>query len=199
MEQVKENEMEHYRLMEDLLKSKIKSEVRLDTHEDKITKLHSRVKSLEADHEEFRSTLTKHEEHRIENHRSLTDRVDALHRRFDKHDEQEMEKYDTINDSIMTMNETVGRLVDTIDKIAVDTEANTDYISKQEADNEKEAYAKRKLKEYTATTKKIKERVIMTAVGVITVAVLGVLGKLGWMAVNIDDLVTKAASLEKEK
>jgi len=39
----------------------------------------------------------------------------------------------------------------------------------------------------------------MTAVGAITIAVLGVLGKLGWMAINIDDLVEQAKTVQVEK
>ena len=189
---------QHETLAEEFLKCKLSIFTKLGEYDKELEGIKTRVDELEAGHLEFRHTLGRHEEQRITNHTKLTSQVEALHKRFDKHDEQEMMKYDKINDSILLMNNTVGSLIEKIDKIASDTDANSEYISKHEAEIEKEEYAKKKLEEADAPRKEVWHKVKMTAVSVITLAILGVLGKFLWLGINIDELVTEAKQAQEK-
>lgn len=90
----------------------------------------------------------------------------------------------------------ISTLAKHVDNLAEITSKNTDYISEAEAKEREEAYAKQKVEEALAPEKKVKNQIIMTTVGVITVFILGVLGKLGLMAINLDKLVDDAKKTE---
>jgi len=81
-----------------------------------------------------------------------------------------------------------------VTELAKKTDDNSSYITEAEIKEQKEKYAEEQIKKVLAPRVKLWNHVKLTAAGLITLAVLTVLGKLAWMAINIDELITKAAT-----
>jgi len=156
----------------------------------------------------------RHTQGRIENLESSyihqRESLDRMDRKLEKAEEQR-EKFNTfMAEEVRTIKKEVGSLTESdnerhtelvgyitklsehVGKLAEQTSANSNYISEAEAKERQEKYAKEKVEEALAPRKAIINKVKMTAAAIITTAVLGVLGKLGWMAINLDELVVKA-------
>ena len=95
--------------------------------------------------------------------------------------------------------EHISNLSTNINQLAKETAANSNYISEAEIREGQEKYAEEQIKKVLAPRIKLWNHVKMTAAGLITLATLTALGKLAWMAVNIDDLINKARVEEQVK
>ena len=151
---------------------------RLDSIEHKVKHLENDVMHLE---KEFK----QHEERVIIYATEAKASNKAIHARLDK----QSEVNEQLIESMSTLNITVSKIADVVTKTKEKTEENSNYISEAEIKERQEKYAEERVKRAMAPRVKLWNHIKMTAVGVLTVAALTVLGKLAWMAINIDDLI----------
>jgi len=160
---------------------------------------HGRIDVLEANYAQQKQATTNNKE-----------ALDRVERKLEKAEGQREEFNNYIAKEVRGLKETVTELSknddarheeivkhldslsDNVKDLAKETIKNSSYITEAEAKDRQEKYAAEKVEEALAPRKKIKEKVIMTAVGIITVFGMGVLGKLGYMAINLDELVNQA-------
>lgn len=151
---------------------------RLDSIEHKVKHLENDVMHLE---KEFK----QHEERVIIYATEAKASNKAIHARLDK----QSEVNEQLIESMSTLNITVSKIADVVTKTKEKTEENSNYISEAEIKERQEKYAEERVRRAMAPRVKLWNHIKMTAVGVLTVAALTVLGKLAWMAINIDDLI----------
>lgn len=167
---------------------------------------HGRIDMLEANYMDQKEAITTNK-----------DALNRVERRLEKAEDQREKFNDYMALEVRDLKDTVSKLSasddarhtelvghlstlsKSIDTLSEETAANSNYISENEAKERQERYAEDKVKEALAPRQAIITKIKMTAVVIITGAVLSVLGKLGWMAINIDDLVEQAKTVQVEK
>lgn len=154
---------------------------------DRLESIEHKVKHLENDVAYLEKEFKQHEERVIVYATEAKASNKAIHSRLDKQSEVNKQ----LIESMSTLNITVSKIADVVTKTKEKTEANSSYITEAEIKEQKERYAEEKVKKALAPRVKLWNHVKMTAVGMVTAAALIVLGKLAWMAINIDDLINK--------
>jgi chromosome segregation ATPase len=146
-----------------------------------------KVKHLENDVTHLEKEFKQHEERVIVYAAEAKASNKAIHARLDK----QSDVNEQLIESMSTLNITVSKIADVVTKTREETAANSNYISEAEIRERQEKYAEEQVKKVLAPRAKLWNHVKMTAAGLITLATLTVLGKLAWLAINIDDLVNK--------
>lgn len=121
-----------------------------------------RIVELEKGFAEIKLTLREQAVDRHEYNKMINNKIDAIHKSFDRHTEEEMKKYD--------------KIVESLDKLTEATKDNSAYINKHELEEEKA----KAIEEYKkgSVWYRIKDKVVLVAVSTITVATLGFLWKV---------------------
>ena len=161
----------------------------------RLDSIEHKVKHLENDVTHLEKEFKQHEERVIVYAAEAKASNKAIHARLDKQSDVNKQ----LIESMSTLNITVSKIADVVTKTREETTANSNYISEAEIRERQEKYAEEQVKKVLAPRAKLWNHIKMTAVGAITLAVLTVLAKLGWMAVNIDDLVQKATVVDIEE
>ena len=166
-------------LASNLLKHELSTKIALTELSDAINEHSYRMDSFEA------STIDnfkRQESQRDEQYKKMEAKMSQLSEWFNKHNLSEMEKYDMIIDELKKLN-------DSYTIVKLETDDNTSLLRQKRIEEEKDRAVREAIDNVNKPYKEMRNNIILTAVTVITGAVVVGVWKLIMFVGNIDNLV----------
>lgn len=169
-------------LAQEMLKCKNDAYNRIRTIEGLHKELETRLDDTEASLATLKSELKKHEIQRHNSTVEIKEDIQSLKTWFSKHDDKEMRKYDEIINSLKD-------LTDALKSVKDETDDNSKALMQKRIEEEKQRAIQEALDEANKPKKEILHKAMITAVTIVTGAILMGAWELTMFVVNLDKAV----------